>query len=82
VFYGVTPKVARMLGWLALHRPHMAGFAISGIIGDAETRLSVPRHVTEDTIRTALSLDGDMGSYLNEFLAPAYPAVLDSEPDW
>ena len=68
-FYGVMPMVAQMLGWLALHRPHMAGFAISEIIGDAEGRLGVPRHVTENTIRTALSLDGDMSSYLNEFLA-------------
>ena len=60
--YGVTPKVAKMLGWLALHRPHMAGFAISGIIGDAERRLGVPRLVSEETIQTALQLDGDMGT--------------------
>jgi hypothetical protein len=67
-FYGVTPKVARMLGWLALHRPHMAGFAISEIIGDAEGRLGVPRRVTEQTIKTALDLDGGMDDYLDEFL--------------
>jgi hypothetical protein len=69
LYYGVTPKVAQMLGWLALHQPHVAGFSISGIIGDAEARLGVPRHVTEETIRTALDLDGDMDSYLDEFLA-------------
>lgn len=67
-FYGVMPKVAEMLGWLSLHRPHMAGFAISEIIGDAEGRLGVPRRVTEETIRTALQLDGDMDGYLDEFL--------------
>jgi hypothetical protein len=67
-FYGITPKVARMLGWLALHRPHMAGFAISEIIGDAEGRLGVPRRVTEQTIQTALDLDGGMDDYLDEFL--------------
>jgi hypothetical protein len=76
-FYGIMPKVAQMLGWLALHRPHMAGFAISEIIGDAEGRLDVPRRVTEQTIRTALDLDGNMDGYLNEFLArvliPAAP---------
>lgn len=69
LYYGVTIKVAQMLGWLALHRPHMASFAISEIIGDAEGRLGVPRRVTEETIRTALQLDGDMGGYLDEFLA-------------
>ena len=68
-FYGVTPKVARMLGWLALHRPHMAGYAISEIIGDAEGHLAVPRHVTEQTIQTALDLDGGMDDYLDEFLS-------------
>jgi hypothetical protein len=67
-FYGVTPKVTRMLGWLALHRPHMAGHAISEIIGDAEGRLGVPRRVTEQTIKTALDLDGGMDNYLDEFL--------------
>jgi len=40
----------------------MAGFAISGIIGDAERRLGVPRLVSEETIQTALQLDGDMGT--------------------
>jgi hypothetical protein len=68
-FYGVTPKVAEMLGWLALHRPHMAGYAISEIIGEAEGRLGVPRRVTEQTIQTALDLDGHMDEYLDEFLA-------------
>lgn len=69
LYYGIVPKVAEMLGWLARHRPHMAGYAISQIIGDAEGRLGVPRHVTEETIRTALELDGDMEGYLDEFLA-------------
>jgi hypothetical protein len=76
-YYGVMPKVARMLGWLALHRPHMAGYAISGIIGDAEGRLGVPRHVTEDTIRTALQLDGDMDGYRDEFLARVLTPAAD-----
>jgi len=47
----------------------MAGYAISEIIGDAEGRLAVPRHVTEQTIQTALDLDGGMNDYLDEFLS-------------
>jgi hypothetical protein len=47
----------------------MAGFAISEITGEAESRLGIPRRVTGETIRTALGLDGDMGDYLDEFLA-------------
>jgi hypothetical protein len=78
LYYGVAPKVGRMLGWLALHRPHMAGAAISEIIGDAEDRLGVPRHVTEETIRTALDLDGNMDNYLDDFLARVLPPGADS----
>jgi hypothetical protein len=77
LYYGIVPKVAQMLGWLALHRPHMAGFAISEIIGDAEGRLGVPRRVTEETIRTALQLDGDMGDYLDEFLTRVLAPATD-----
>ena len=77
LYYGIVPKVAHMLGWLALHRPHMAGFAISEIIGDAEGRLGVPRRVTEETIRTALQLDGDMGDYLDEFLTRVLAPATD-----
>jgi hypothetical protein len=76
-FYGITPKVAEMLGWLALHQPHMAGHAISGITGDAEDRLTIPRHVTEASIRTALELDGGMGDHLDEFLARVLTPAAD-----
>jgi hypothetical protein len=79
-FYGVTPKVARMLGWLALHQPHMAGAAISEITGEAEDR-GIPRRVAEESIRTALELDGDMGGHLDEFLARVLTPATDLASD-
>jgi hypothetical protein len=75
-FYGVTPKVARMLGWVALHQPHMAGAAISEITGEAENR-GITRLVAEESIRTALELDGDMGGHLDEFLARVLAPATD-----
>jgi hypothetical protein len=34
-FYGIMPKVARMLGWLVRHEPGTAGHVIGSITGEA-----------------------------------------------
>jgi len=57
-FYGITPGVARMLGWLVRHHPATAGRVIASITGEAERRRGIPRGVTEQSVSTALSLDG------------------------
>ena len=58
-----------MLGWLVRHRPAGAAHIMGEIIGEAERRLEIPRHITERSLRTALNLDGglDMDT-LNDFL--------------
>ncbi len=77
-FYGIMPKVARMLGWLVRHEPGAAAHVIGSITGEAERRLGIPRDVTEATVSTALSLDGglDAGAldeFLSRVLTPASP---------
>jgi len=78
-YYGIMPKIAEMLGWLARHRPATAGRVITSVTGEAERRLGIPRHVTEQTIRVALDLDGDMGDTLDEFLAKVITPAADSK---
>jgi hypothetical protein len=72
--YGITHQVARMLDWLIRHAPDHAAGVIGDIVGEAERRFQIPRHVTERSLRTALSLDGklDDGGY-TEFLDRALP---------
>jgi len=77
-YYGIMPKIAKMLGWLARHRPATAGHVITSVTGEAERRLGIPRHVTEQTIRVALDLDGDMGDTLDGFLAKVMTPAADS----
>ena len=77
--YGIMPKVAEMLGWLARHRPSTAGRLIGSLTGEAERRLGIPRHVTEQTIRVALALDGDLGDTLDEFLRRVFTPSADSQ---
>jgi hypothetical protein len=68
--YGITPPVARMLDWLIRHNPASAGRAIGAITGEAEQRLGIPRDVTEHSLHTALSLDGQLdGDTLRQFLS-------------
>jgi hypothetical protein len=75
-FYGITPKVAEMLGWLVRHEPGHAQATIAEIIGEAENRFEVPRPVTVNTIRTALSLDGGLDrEALREYLDRALPTA-------
>ena len=78
-YYGIMPKIAEMLGWLARHRPATAGHVITSVTGEAERRLGIPRHVTEQTIRVALDLDGDLGDTLDEFLARVMTPAADAQ---
>jgi len=78
-YYGIMPKIAEMLGWLARHRPATAGHVITSVTGEAERRLGIPRHVTEQTIRVALDLDGDLGDTLDEFLARVMTPATDAQ---
>ena len=78
-YYGIMPKIAEMLGWLARHRPATAGRVITSVTGEAERRLGIPRHVTEQTIRVALDLDGDLGDTLDEFLARVMTPAADAQ---
>jgi hypothetical protein len=72
--YGITPGVARMLGWLVRHHPAAAGNVIGTIIGEAERRLRIPRDVTEQSVSTALALDGDLDDdALDKFLSLVLP---------
>ena len=63
-FYGINRPIAGMLDWLIRHRPTLAASTIASVIGEAERR-GIPRPVSEESIRTALSLDGtlDADSY-------------------
>ena len=49
-----------MLDWLVRHEPGYARTVIAQVIGEARERFGVPRHVTVNTIATALTLDGKL----------------------
>jgi hypothetical protein len=74
-FFGITPDVAQMLDWLVRHAPAYAGSCIGAIIGEAERKLHIPRHVSENSITTALNLDGKLdqetlAQFLDRVLTP------------
>ncbi|WP_248962558.1 hypothetical protein [Sphaerisporangium perillae] len=63
-----------MLDWLI--RPHTAMHTIGEIVGGAEHRLMAPRAVSQDSIATALALDGKLDdetreSFLEKVFSPA-----------
>ncbi|MFI6522607.1 helix-turn-helix transcriptional regulator [Spirillospora sp. NPDC050679] len=60
VFYGISISVAKMLDWLIRHDPTIGARVIGEIIGEAERRFGTPRRVSEQSLRTALSLDGQL----------------------
>ncbi|WP_018503850.1 hypothetical protein [Parafrankia discariae] len=77
IFYGIAPAIARILDWLIRHHPVLAASAIADIVGEAERRLQVPRDVSEDSLRTALALDGkldddDYTEFFSRALTPAH----------
>ncbi|MFB4317796.1 helix-turn-helix transcriptional regulator [Actinomadura sp. 21ATH] len=78
VFYGIDHSISQMLDWLIRHEPATGRRVIGEIIGEAERRLSIPRHVSQRSIRTALGLDGKLDAdTLNDFLErvfdPSHP---------
>lgn len=78
--YGITHQVARTLNWVIRHDPVLGAAAITDIIGEAERRLNIPRHVSAFSIKTALSLDGKLDTAArNDFLDRVLtPAVIGS----
>jgi hypothetical protein len=78
-YYGLMPKLGEMLGWLARHYPSTAGHVISEVTGQAERELGIPRDVTEQSIRVALDLDGDVGDTLDDFLRRVMTPAGDSQ---
>lgn len=80
VFFGIAPKVTRMLDWLIRHQPDFAAHAIGSITGEAERRLAIPRDVTERSLGTALSLDGELSDQAREeFLTRAMTPYSDRQ---
>ena len=75
VYYGITPSTADMLGWLVRHRPASAAHIIGVVTGEAERRFGIPRNVTERSVATSLSLDGELDNdarrdFLSRVLSP------------
>jgi hypothetical protein len=76
--YGIGHHVARMLDWLIRHHPSTAAYTIGEIIGEAEDRLEIPRKVTENTLATALALDGKLDEKTREdFLERVFTPAQD-----
>jgi hypothetical protein len=79
-FYGITQPVAQMLDWLIRHDPAIAGYTINEVIGEAELRFCMPRDVVQNSIRTALSLDSQLGAEtVDAFLAKVLPPTSGGE---
>jgi hypothetical protein len=81
--YAVDPDIARMLGWLILHHPENARQATGWVIGQAESRLGIPRSVTDKSLRVALFMHGEVSQeLLDEFfyrvLPPAGAAAVEA----
>jgi predicted 3-demethylubiquinone-9 3-methyltransferase (glyoxalase superfamily) len=55
-----------MLDWLIRHDPALASATLASIVGRAQDRFGIPRQVTERTLGTALSLDGDLDDAARE----------------
>jgi hypothetical protein len=83
-FYGINHHVARMLDWLIRHSPNSAAHVIGETIGEVERRFGIPRQVTEESICTALALDGKLDpdalhDYLDRVFTPAGTIVQETE---
>jgi hypothetical protein len=72
--FGITHKVVRMLDWFIRHHPNHAQHTIGEIVGEAERRLNVPRQISARTLRTTLSMDGQLdATALSEYLDRVLP---------
>jgi hypothetical protein len=74
-FYGITPRVARILDWLIRHDPATAARTIEETIGEAERGPDIPRAVSERSIRKALALESTLNDdtrsdFLERVLSP------------
>jgi hypothetical protein len=79
IFYGITPPVARMLDWLVRHAPASASYAIGEITGEAQRRLDISREVSERSLRTALSLEGELDrDTRDQFLSRVFTPKTDT----
>ena len=79
VFYGIAPKVTRMLDWLIRHYPVHARAVVPAIIGEAEDHLGIPRDLSQNSIRTALSLDAKLDQAAqDEFLDRVFTPAADA----
>jgi hypothetical protein len=75
VFYGISRPVTKMLDWLIRHNPDAAGYTIGEIIGEAERNRGISRKISEESLRTALGLDGSLDrdtrdEFLDRVLTP------------
>lgn len=74
-YYGITPRVERLLSWLIGCDPVRAGSVITAVVGEAERRLDIPRAVTEYSLRVAATSVDVMDSaslrdYLDRVMSP------------
>jgi hypothetical protein len=60
--FGISPQITRTLDWLIRHEPNAAASAIGELIGQAKDDLGVPAEVMERTLRTALSMHGELAA--------------------
>jgi hypothetical protein len=75
-FFGINFRIAKMLDWLLRHEPGHTRTIINSIIGEAEQRFEVPRTVIENSIETALSLDGKLPKEsLSDYLERVFPTA-------
>jgi hypothetical protein len=69
-----------MLDWLIRHYPVYARAVIPAIIGEAEDHLGIPRDTSENSIRTALSLDAKLDQAAqDEFLGRVFTPAADGD---
>jgi hypothetical protein len=78
--FGINYQIAHMLDWLIRHDPALASTTLPSIVGSAQERFGIPRQVTERTLATALSLDGDLDAdtredFLRRVFAPDVTAT-------
>jgi hypothetical protein len=79
-FYVLASDIAKMLDWLIRHHPDHGHYTLSGIVRDAEKRLSIPRDRIAYCLRVSLTSDGKLTAdqvddYLDRALPPTKPTA-------
>jgi hypothetical protein len=75
-FVGLAVSTGEALGWLVRYQPSRIPQLFGAIVGRAERDLGIGRDTTEETLRTALMLDGGFGDpspQLDELMNIAMP---------